>query len=208
MIHQSLATIPEDSLVQHLLSDRHWRSRLLGIRGIPDNVLVIQRVLLAGVPGGFEGDVDILLCAKNQPNLATAIEVKRVKVGPSAFLRGRPNKLHEFDKGVRQANLLAQVGFSQVYLFVLVVVDSREQNTGISYDGPTSDLQGIIRKTISTKDLVQRVGLMYYELVQPMDHAPLSVGTYGGHLERIAETTEQPHPLTQWVAQVVAQHPA
>ena len=67
IIDQSLASIPEDSLVQHLLSDRHWRSRLLGIRGIPDDVLTIQLVLLVGAPGGFEGDVDILLCAKNQP---------------------------------------------------------------------------------------------------------------------------------------------
>jgi hypothetical protein len=121
MIHPSIASIPEGSLVQHLLSDRHWRSRSLGIRGIPDNSLAFQRVLLSGAPGGFEGDVDILLCAKNLPNVATAIEVKRVKVGASAFRSGRPNKLHEFEEGVRQANLLARVGFSQVYLFVLVV---------------------------------------------------------------------------------------
>ena len=123
------------------------------------------------------------------------------------FLAGGPTSSTSSTKGFARRTL-AQVGFSQVYLFVLVVVDSRDQNTGISYDGATSELQGIIRKTISTKDLVQRVGLMYYELVQPMDHPPLSVGTYGGHLERIAETAEQPHPFTQWVAQVVAQHPA
>jgi hypothetical protein len=128
-----------------------------------------------------------------------------VKVGASAFLSGRPNKLHEFDEGVRQANLLAQVGFSQVYLFVLVVVDSREQNAGgISYDGLTADLQRTIESTISTRELVQRVGLMHYEFVQPMDNAPLGIGTYSAHLQRIAETAVQSPELTQWVAQVIA----
>lgn len=36
MIHPSVASIPEASLVQHLLSDRCWRSRVFGIRRIPD----------------------------------------------------------------------------------------------------------------------------------------------------------------------------
>lgn len=209
MIHPSLADIPEGVLVQHLLSDRDWRSRVLGIRGIPDNALAFEKVLLASAPEGFEGDVDILLCAKNQPNAATAIEVKRVKVGASAFRGGWPSKLNKFSKGVRQANLLARVGFSQVYLFVLVVVDSREQNAGrISYEGPTSDQQGIIRSRISTRNLAQRVGLMHYEFVQPMDHTPLGVGTYSANLERIAETVLQPDALTRWVAQVIAERAA
>jgi hypothetical protein len=43
---------------------------------------------------------------------------------------------------------------------------------------------------------------MHYEFVQPMDHAPLGVGTYGGHLQRIVETADQPDALTQWVAKV------
>src|SRR5205807_941816 len=106
-----------------------------------------------------------------RPDLAIAIEAKRVKVRS-----GRLNKLHDFKKGVRQANLLARIGFSQVYLFVFVVVDSREQNAGrMSYDGTDSYLRSVIEQAISVSDLDPRVGLMHYEFVQPMDHAPLCV---------------------------------
>ena len=137
--------------------------------------------------------------------MTTAIEVKRIKVGASAFRSGQPNKLHEFEKGVRQANLLAAVGFSQVYLYVIVVIDSREQNASrITYDGPTPELRHTIRSAISIAGLESRIGLEHHEFVQPMDSAPLGLGTYFGHLDRIAQTAQQPTALTEWVAQVIA----
>lgn len=197
-----IAEIPENLLVERLMSDKYWRSTVLGLHDVPADPVVLQRVPLNGAPGSFKGDVDILLCSADDPGLATAIEVKRIKVGAGAFLVAQPNKLHEFEVGVRQANMLADIGFCQVYLYVLVVVDSREQNAGRrTYDGLTPDLRRIVSDTISTESLAPRVGLFECEFVQPMDHAPLGVGSYSGHLHRLAQSVAQAPALTNWVAQ-------
>lgn len=164
---------------------------------------------MADAPGDFVGDVDILLRSKNQPALATAIEAKRVKVGPEAFRTGAPNKLQEYQKAVRQANRLAQVGFSQVYVFVLVVVDSREHNDGrISYAGATSALRGVIDNAISVHGLDQRIGLARHDFIQPMDHAPLGIGAGGTHLIRPAKLVAQPVTLTEWITRLVERRAA
>ncbi len=202
VVNPSISDIEEASLVEQLLADRHLRSNLLGIRDIPPDALYFQKVDLDGIPGGVVGDVDILLCTTGRPDLAVAIEAKRVKIR-----NHRLNKLHGFKKGVRQANLLARIGFSQVYLFVLVVADSREQNAGrVSYDGPNSYLGTLVERAISASKLNPRVGLMHYEFVQPMDHAPLGVGAlgaYGARLVQSAQAVPQSVDLTRWVAGVM-----
>jgi len=129
MEHRSITGIREEELVQMLLSDPLGRIDLLGIKGIPSAALDYQGVLLNSVPGNFKGDIDILLCTPDRPDSAIAIEVKKIKVGASAFQSGTPNRLEGFEKGVDQANRLACVGFSQVYFYVFVTVDSRERGT-------------------------------------------------------------------------------
>ena len=128
--------------------------------------------------------------------------MKRFKIKASAFFDQKPNKLHEFEKGVQQANRLANLGFSQVYLFVLVVVDSREHNGGkTSFAGPTMALKSVIERKIRPGNLLDRVGLAHYEFVQPMDHKPLTTGTSGCDLIRLAKQAVQPPELTEWVEQ-------
>jgi hypothetical protein len=49
---------------------------------------------------------------------------------------GTPTKLREFSKVAQQANLVARMGFWQVYAYVVVGVDAREQNAGRNtYEG-------------------------------------------------------------------------
>jgi hypothetical protein len=202
-LHESIADIPESELVVRVLGDQHWRSSLFAIRGIPYNCRLLPRVPLAGLPGNIRGDVDVLLLPPLHPEQSIAVEVKRIKVGLEAIRTKRPNKMHEFKKGVRQANLLAELGFSQVYLWVLVMVDTREQNAGrYTYEGLHSELRSKIGELFSTAGLDQRVGLVHYEFVQPMDFAPLSIGTHGGNLIRLAQEVDQPPHLTAWVDQL------
>jgi hypothetical protein len=207
VVHSSISDIGEASLIGQLLADLGLRSNLLGIQGIASDPVCFQNVCLDGIPSDVVTDVDILLCAPGQPESAIAVEVKRIKVGASALRSGRPNKLDELKKAVQQANLLARAGFSQVYLFVLVVVDSREKNMGkISYDGADSELRSLIEQAISVKGLNPRVGLVRYEFVQPMDHAPLGEGAlnaYGARLVRSAQKVPQPDELTRWVADLM-----
>jgi len=206
--HRSLTEIPEDKLINQLLSRGQALDRLLridGIDGIPDDGLIFERVDLCGSPRERQGDIDILICPPGSPERATAIQVKRFKVGPDAFHTGKPNKLQEFEKGAQQANMLADMGFWQVYLFAFVVVDSRAQNAGrISFSGPTPELRAVIDQKISIQPLSGRVGLMTYELVQPMDDAPLRTGTGSISIKRRAEAIRQREALTAWIASVMA----
>jgi hypothetical protein len=126
--------------------------------------------------------------------------VKRFKVDQKAVRTGKPNRLGEFKTGIRQANQLVMLGFSQVYLWVFVLIDTREQNGGrLSYAGPSSALRSRIDSSISPVGLDARVGLMSCEWVQPMDRAPLELGTYGGHLHRLAGRVEQSAEVTAWL---------
>jgi hypothetical protein len=190
-------------LVAALFADAYWRENVLNIAGIPDRPEVRQCVPLTTLPGQRGGDVDILAWARKKPEAATATEVKRIKVSANSFISGRPNKLQEYEKAVRQANRLATLGFWQVYLFVVVVVDSRDRNAGrITYEGATPELDGLITNTITLRDLDPRVGLVRHDFVQPMNYAPLGVGAGGKHLLRSATATKQPDGLTAWVSEL------
>ncbi len=199
-LHPSIAAVPEDELIQILVDDPHWRGSLFNIKGMPDRPRLLQRLPLSEAPGSFRGDADVVLFAADQQEVATAIEVKRIKIGASTFASGEPNKLQEYTKAVAQANRLAKVGFAQVYLYVLVVADSRRNNNGeYTYAGLTPELDARVRAAISLNDLEARVGLVVHEFVQPMDHPPLALGTYRGHLHRLATPVPQALGLAEWI---------
>jgi len=202
---KSIANIPEAELIDLLIRDPQWHSRILEIHGIQSGSLVFQRVSLSGLPGGPRGDVDILLIVPGRPDLATAIEIKRIKVSASSLRTQQPNKLRELKRGVQQVNMLAKIGFSQVYFFVFVVVDSREQNAGrISFDGLPAEMRRSIVQVILPSGLEPRVGLIHYEFVQSMDDEPLKTGAFSGDLIRLAEPITQPSEVTAWVHQRIA----
>jgi hypothetical protein len=198
----SIANLTESDLVDELLADPVWRSRIVGQKGIPDDARAFTRVPLTDVPGGHRGDIDLLLCAPNRPDAAIAIEVKRIKVGIRALRDGKPNKLGELEEGIRQSNLLADIGFSQVYFYVFVAVDSREKtlNAPEAWAGPSPELRQLLHDKISPFGLLQRVGMFKHQFIQPLDERPLGVGSYSGHLVRLSEAVQQPRGLTEWIA--------
>ncbi|HEX5482145.1 MAG TPA: hypothetical protein VFZ08_05910 [Terriglobia bacterium] len=187
------------------MADQCWRSTVLEIKGIPEDSDPFLNVPLKGLTGQSQSDVDILLSPPCRPDLTTVIEVKKIKVSSAALRNQTPNKLQGLKKGKKQANARAEIGFWQVYLYVLVVVDSREQNAGrFTYDGLSPELRSFIGQAITLEDLNERVGLFHCEFVQPMDKKPLSVGTYHGHLIRLARPVEQSREVTEWVKHVTA----
>jgi hypothetical protein len=198
--NDSIADIKESELVQRLIDDPHWRSDILGLQGMPDRPQILRGALLSGAPGSFEGDADLILFESGKPEIATAIEVKRIKIQASTFESGKPNKLREYPKAVEQANRLVAVGFAQVYLYIFVVVDSRTNNNGeCTYDGLTPDLSAKVQACISLENLEPQIGLVVHEFVQPMDHPPLTTGTYGGHLHRLATCVPQAPGIAAWI---------
>lgn len=208
MVYESLASIPEGDLVRRLLADHHWRERILRIQGIPDEVKYFPELKLDGL--GAEGDIDILAVDPRMPNLATAVQVKRVRVSEKSFeIDGRPNKLNEITKLNRQASLLVELGFWQVFAFVFVVVDSRIRNTGqYSFEGLTSELRTKIERGLSIEGLDARAGCIVYEFTQPMEDHPLGTGTFWGHIVRMPTCSPQSLAVTEWVASNVSRSDA
>lgn len=202
-VNTSIADIPEGSLIKELLADIYWRATLSNLAGIDEGSVPLPQVPLTDLG---QGDIDILLVAPGRTSTPTAVQVKRIKVGPRALRTEKPNRLRELEEGKRQANLLAEIGFWQVYLYVFLVVDSREQNAKeiaagrISYDGMGQPLRSAVLQALSPLGLDPRVGFMHWEFTQPMDHKALTMGAYGGDLVRLAQPLEQSARVTEWVS--------
>ncbi len=197
--HPSLANLREEDLVEQLVSPLH-ADMLYNIVGFPKTPRLLTQILLKGLPGNPAGDLDLLIVAETREHESVAIQVKKIKAGAKTFHTGLANGLGNLPEGMRQTNLLARIGFHLVYLYLILVVDSREQNAGkISYAGLPVNIKSSIDQASVTSGLDPRVGLIRYEFVQPMDHAPLTVGTGGLNLERLAQATTQPDPVTKWV---------
>jgi hypothetical protein len=201
-VHPSLAEIPESDLIDMLITSPITRDSFLGMKGVPDQPLYRTNIPHREVPGGDQGDVDLLLWNPDRPHEATAVEAKRIKTKASTFMTGTPNKLHEIEKACTQANKLEALGFAHVFLFVYIVVDSRALLEGrkISYDGPTPEIQAKIDAAMSqhTRHLRPRVGIVEHTFIQSMDKPP-DFGSGGGHFRRPATPVSQPPALTAWI---------
>lgn len=205
--HDSIVDIPEDKLVERVLSDPIWAREFFELYGMPRRMRNKQRVSLDGAPGNSKGDIDALLCLTDHPEHAVAFQVKKIKFGiPALRPGGRPNKLRDFQKAAEQANLLARMGFWQVLLYVIVVADAREQNAGKNtFAGLSTKLRSLVYSTVSTGPLDTRVGLAIMEFTQTADSPPFSVGTHGLDLRRKSEPATQSAELTEWVRGTFAQ---
>jgi hypothetical protein len=202
--YESIANVEEKRFVEMLLGDPYWRHTLFQIAGTPREGNDFCCVDLKGVPpSGGRGDIDVLRFPVGKPELATAIQVKRIKVSAKSLLTGQPNKLSDSEHGVRQANLLSDLGFHQVYLYLCVQVDRRERNAGsFGFEGSTMEIKSLIRthKYTIAANLRSNVGLCVWEFTQSMDDAPLGAGAFGGDLVRLAKQRTQPDELTAWIS--------
>jgi hypothetical protein len=183
------------------------RGHVLDCHGFPERPIWRLAVPMDGLPGR-RGDVDLLVWNPARVEEALAFEIKRFKSVLEGDGADEINKLHEFAKGVEQANRLADVGFSLVYLLVFVLVDSRPQNAAAIeaghyvYDGMNTELHSKLYSALSTQNLDPRVGVMVIDYVQSMDDVPLfGVGASGVHLLRMGAPVEQPGVVTEWVRQ-------
>jgi hypothetical protein len=203
LAHTSLAEIPEEPLVSRIVSDPIWGSEFFQFADMPSGMIHRRCVSLDTAPDNPEGDIDILFCAPQLPSQAVAYQVKRIKFGINQLRNGTPGKIGELRKLAQQSNLLARMGFWQVYAYVVVVVDAREQNAGkITYQGLTSRMRSAVYSAVSTHLLDERVGLGILDFTQPMDHAPFTVGTHGLDIRRFSKAATQGEELTKWVANI------
>jgi hypothetical protein len=209
--HDSLAEIPENKLVNRIVTDILWGREFFVLHGMPSGMVSRQCVSLTSAPGNPKGDIDVLFCAPNLPQQAVAYQIKRVKFGINQLRNGTPSKLQEFKKLAQQTNLISRMGFWQVYAHVIVVADAREQNaeaqsTGkLTFQGLSSELRSLLYSAVSSAIPLfdSRIGIGVMEFIQTMDSEPLTVGTHGLHMRRFCEPAPQSEALTKWVAEVL-----
>jgi hypothetical protein len=208
LAHESLAEIPEDKLVDRIVTDIIWGREFFQFHGMPSGMMNRQRVSLQTAPGAPKGDIDVLFSAPSLPEQSVAYQIKRIKFGINQLRNGTPGKLQEFKKLTQQANLLAQMGFWQVYACAIVVVDAREQNaeeqkTGkLTFAGLSSEMRSKVETAVSsaTQFFDARVGFGVMDFTQTMDSAPFTHGTHGLDVRRFSKPAEQSEELTKWVA--------
>lgn len=199
LLFESLADLDEIELVRRLLADSHWRGRILNLEGIPSDVVAMPEVSRKGLSYG-EGDVDILLAEPGSPDRAIAIQVKRIKVDNKSLVESAPKKMSGLDKLKHQIRTDVDLGFSQCYGFVFVVVDSREFNQGaFTYSGLTDRVRRIIEGKMADSDIHPLAGLAHFQFVQPMDDRPLSAGSFSARVKGSPTVRDQPAQLTAWV---------
>jgi len=85
LAHDSLAEIPEDKLVDRIVTDILWGREFFQLYGMPSGMVNRQCVSLETAPGNPKGDIDVLFCAPNLPERAVTYQVKRIK-----WNRGKP----------------------------------------------------------------------------------------------------------------------
>lgn len=206
-LHQPLTAINEDPLIAAILKNAGHCEMFLNIKGIASVEKPLTAVPLLALGNGLRGDVDVLVVPPGAPEKSVAIQVKRIKV-EAKVVRGEksPNGPHLYEKGIKQANLCYEVGFSLVYLYVIFLFDTREQNAGrLTYDGPDRDLTARIMSRMTTKTARHpQVGEAHFEFVQPMDRAPLTTGTSHLALRHLGTERTQPVALTEWLKTLVA----
>lgn len=197
LVHPSIADIREDEFVEILVR----RREAFDVFGLPRNPAYKTRVLLNDAPGGFRSDIDVLLCDPKEPRETAAFEVKRIKFGLSAFRADGsvvPNKLREVEKAIAQANRLAKIGFWKVFLYIIVVVDSRGRNAGrVTYAGLSAREKSMLELYLRMDKLQLRVGFNLLDFTQPMDGVPLIVGSHGMHIRRMPQAEKQSAALTE-----------
>ena len=210
LVHGSLAEIPEDKLVHRIVSDILWGSEFFQFYGMPSGMVPRQCVSLLSAPGAPKGDIDVLFSAPSLPEQAVSYQVKRIELGINQLRNGTPGKLEEFKKLAQQANLLARMGFWQVYAYVIVVVDAREQNAEeqnagkVTFEGLSSGMRSKVYSAVSsaTELFDARVGFGLMDFTQTMDSAPFTIGTHGLDIRRFSKPAEQSKELTDWVASI------
>ena len=130
------------------------------------------------------------------------IRSKRVKVSPSQLRSKTPAKLQGLKEAVRQTNLLVDLGFWKVYLYIFAMIDARELNLLGDDRQHFNEIKHKIKFAIdhSIERLNSRAGVFEVELVQSTDSPPTTFNQAGGHLRRQATVVQQSYDFTKWIS--------
>lgn len=115
------------------------------------------------------GDIDFLIYPQSRPDLATAIEFKKVKVFTKPNGEVKINRLDFVNKkGMKQVKQIRKLGFHKTYLGIIIEDDGRHTDE-ISTMHKTSKSDNVDRifNTTNNPELEQVAGVLYIVINQP-----------------------------------------
>lgn len=152
------------------------------------------------------GDIDVLVCALNQPNLAVAFECKRLRIKPETFQTLQIGGLPGLDESIHQVRGLRRIGFSRCFLLVFMAVDGHEQvNFSFLDASPTPSLIQAFDRALDKLPIDPEIGMVCIELVQPTVKDFCLTGGSGVRVLRPAGFQSQPATLTKRIEALLAQ---
>jgi len=174
---------------------------LFQVLGVPPDARFARKVPRAVFTdtAGWPGDVDLLLCSPDHPDLAMAVEAKPLTVRPEDFADGGVRRLQGLLKGAGQANGLVTMGFNRVYLLLLLTVDASQQRSG-NFFAPSNEHFRALASAVNQLVIDPRVGVACAITVQATARSVYGTGACGVWTLRPATPRDQPPELTARVA--------
>ncbi len=156
--------------------------------------------------GQKPGDVDILLWPENRPQLAVAIECKRVKVQVDESGLEKANKLQGITKGIWQSNQLRSLGFHRTYLLILIVTDGRNKKQVNSlFRHANSETIQEVYNIPWHEELDNEVGVIYVQITQPTGLSHNEMYGFGVCIDKQCSRLEQSRTLTDKIRRLEKQ---
>lgn len=195
-INEAIETEP--IMVNWLASHGSFKSLLTGELKIPFDTKMYPNVKEPFISSYHNnpGDIDLLLIEPTNPKDSIAIECKKVNVTKYSKL-DEYNKINKIKKSVKQTKGLLGMGFSQVYLAIIV------GTYGANYTEANFLYRGIDDQTFhevfnfpDKENLNDRVGIMYIEIVQTTGNSLNFSGMINLGIERLAIKQEQSNKIT------------
>lgn len=166
----SITRIHEPQIVRWLVGNDSPRSLLLEALGMPDDAHCRTEVTdpFLGRKRSELGDIDLLICPRDRPHQAIAIEWKRVKSTVSRYNQDKPNKIDAAKKAIGQVKDLHGLGFSQTYIGVVAVADGQSaEDTNFAFRGLSNETRGRLERVLDSLRPPDGVGVVYMEIIQP-----------------------------------------
>lgn len=198
-----VTTQSEDMIVRWLLAS--WRDLLLGELGVSPNDFFAVSVRDPVIERGQSkpGDIDLLICEENRPDLAIGIQCKRVKVRALSPEQDDYNKLPDVGGGVKQANFQRRnLGFHRNYLMIVIETYGRSRSTNnVLFRGPTNETWHEIYQFPWRENLDPDVGIIFVKVTQPTGKTFNNMSLVGVCLNKEAARLDQSSNLTNRIAE-------
>ncbi len=206
-----ITELVEAELIQWIVTQA--RAKVFSKFGLPETALYRSEVM-DPFYRPTEGDLDLVLWNGAKPQLAVAVECKRVKVTTLDGYYDKVNKLNDVAEGVWQANrLYKKFPFFQTYLMVITAVDaSLQQEANLLCRGASATRSPDYGETRTLPRIIyfpehealdRNIGIIFVELVQASGMSFVDCGGLGVYVHRTAQPREQLGDVTNRLLKLI-----